>query len=288
MNKHERIFQVNLEQLSLDLERLHRPNAACINKMEQSIKRQGLITPIVVYQKDTKYMLIDGFKRVRACKNMGWKSLSAVDIQADNHQAKAMVYLMNQTGSFSTIQEALLIKELVEYDGLSQKEVSILLDRHKSWVSRRLEMIRNLQDEVIDSFLMGLIPPGVGPSLARIPLCNQGDFVVAIQKDQLTPNEIHQLVDIFCKTNDPGIKNSILKSPRQSLSFIKKESKKLSWISKLQLMVSTIAMFEKELFNNRHIISDKGFNQLVERINQIKPILKEILPVMKKEGIWED
>ena len=43
---------------------------------------------------------------------------------------------------------------------------------------------------------MDLIPPGVGPTLARVAPCNQGDIVAAIQKDKLSAGETNLLVDL--------------------------------------------------------------------------------------------
>ena len=260
MNTPEKLFQIDMNKVSLVLERVHRPNSKNIKKMEKSLKTQGQISPVTVYQKNNEYMymLIDGFKRYRAAKNLGWKSLIAVDIQTNEFQAKAMVYLMNQSSSFSMIQEAVLIKELVDLDGLTQKEAGILFGRHKSWISRRLNMIRHLQSEVIESFLMELIPPGVGPTLARVAPCNQGDIVAAIQKDQLTAGETNLLVDLYCKTSDPGMKKAILQTPRQSINILKQASKKFSWLKKIQIMRSNMEKFEQQMFNNRQAISEKG------------------------------
>jgi len=93
----EKLFQINLNQVSLALERLRRPSSKHIEKMEQSLKRQGQISPIAVHQSNHEYQLIDGFKRYRAAKSLGWKSLSAVDIQTNEHQAKAMAQKLRQS-----------------------------------------------------------------------------------------------------------------------------------------------------------------------------------------------
>ncbi|MBF0453062.1 MAG: ParB N-terminal domain-containing protein [Candidatus Magnetomorum sp.] len=288
MNYPEKLFKINLNQVSLALERLHLPSSKRIEKMEKSLKDQGQISPIALHQSNKEYMLIDGFKRYRAAKNLGWKSLSAVGIQTNEYNAKAMVYLMNQSGSFSMIQEAVLIKELVDQDGLTQKEAGILFGRHKSWISRRLDMIRHLHPEVIENFLLELIPPGVGPTLARVAPCNQGDIVAAIQKDQLIAGEINLLVDLYCKTSDPGMKKSILQTPRQSISILKQTRKKFSWFKKIQIMRSNMEKFEQQIFNNRQKISENGFEILSCKVSDIKAKLIEILPIMQKEGIWED
>ena len=131
-----------------------------------------------------------------------------------------MLYLLNRPGSFSMIQEALLVSELIEIDGLTRKEAGLLLDHHKSWISRRLAMVRRLSAEVIDALLLEQIPNGVGSSLARIPACNQVDFAATIQAHQLTPNEIHRVVGFYCKAphKDAGSADRLLCSLLQPLA----------------------------------------------------------------------
>ena len=45
--------------------------------------------------------------------------------------------------------------------------------------------------------------------------------------------------------------------------------------------------FEQQIFNNRQVISDKGFEALSFKVSDIKAKLVEILPIMQKEGVWE-
>jgi len=114
-----------------------------------------------------------------------------------------MMYLMNRTVRISFIQEAMLIRELVDQDGLKQTEVAGLLDHHKSWVNRRLMIIRGLAPEILEDLSLELLPPGSAAVLARVALRNQGDFSAAIQRHGLNLKEIHVLTDIWCKTKEP-------------------------------------------------------------------------------------
>ena len=290
MNTCNGLFHIRLNQFDLDFERFRRPKESLVKRMIKSLNKQEQLTPVVVSPKNSQFLMIDGFKRYQAAMTMGWKSLSAVDVETDNRKAKVMVYLMNQSSSFNMIQEAILIKELVELDGLTQNEAAILLGRHKSWISRRLDIIRRLVPEVIETILIELIPDGVASSLARIPPCNQVDFSSAIQNYQLNPNEIRLLTDIFCKTSDPGIRKSILKSPREALSIVKKETngKTMIWATKIQLMIKNITMFEKHICQNKHRIPKKTISHLMDNVHQVKPVLTELLTTIQKEPQWED
>jgi ParB/RepB/Spo0J family partition protein len=223
MNLREGVIPVGLDHFDLELERLHRAKETAVEKMARSLSQKGQLTPVIVTEHRDRYLLVDGFKRYRAAEKLSLPFLSAFVVVVDGKQVKAMLYLLNRPGSFSMIQEALLVRELVETDGLTGKEAGLLLDRHKSWISRRLAMVRRLSTEVIEALLLEQIPPGVGSSLARIPLCNQVDFAAAIQAHHLTPNEIHRVVDFYCKAPHPDIKQTILQSPRNALCVVEEK-----------------------------------------------------------------
>lgn len=217
------IFSISTDQIDLRLLPLRTPSALSVERMAASLKKRGQLTPIIIAQ-DGKYsMLIDGFKRHEAAQVLGLDSLKATSLTANPTQAKAMMYLMNRAGSFSMIQEAMLVRELIDTDGLTQTEAAGLLERHKSWANRRLLMIRRLAPEIIEDLKLELLPPGSGPTLARLPPCNQSDFSATIQIHQLSAKEIRNLADLWCKANDQGIKQFLLKSPEEALDIIKEE-----------------------------------------------------------------
>ena len=263
MNRREGVIPVRLDHFDLDLERLHCAKKTAVAGMARSLSQKGQLTPVIVTEHRDRYLLVDGFKRYRAAEELKLPFLNAVIVAADGKKAKAMLYLLNRPGSFSMIQEAILVKELIELDGLTQKEAALLLDRHKSWISRRLSMVRRLSPEVIEALLLEQIPPGVGSSLARIPPCNQADFAAAIQTHHLTPNEIHRVVDFYCKAPHPDIKQTILQSPRKALGVVEKEMRVAKLIGKVIEMLGAI----------EQIISA----QRKEKIQNVKSILSEIL-----------
>ncbi len=210
---------IDPDQLDLRLSVFHSVSPASMERMRSSLSKRGQLTPITVTSEKNRLTLIDGFKRRQAALAMGIKNLEATVVSAGPAQAKSMIYLLNRPGSISTISEALLIRDLVEVEGLSQSETAILLDRHKSWVSRRLIMIRALSPGVVDDMKLRLLPPGVGPSLARLPHDNQADFSAAIIKHGLRSKEVGRLVDLWCKAKEPSVRLCLLESPREALTI---------------------------------------------------------------------
>jgi len=279
------IFSISTDQIDLRLLPLRTPSALSVERMAASLKKRGQLTPIIIAQ-DGKYsMLIDGFKRHEAAQVLGLDSLKATSLTANPTQAKAMMYLMNRAGSFSMIQEAMLVRKLIDTDGLTQTEAAGLLERHKSWANRRLLMILRLAPEIIEDLKLELLPPGSGPTLARLPPCNQSDFSATIQIHQLSAKEIRNLADLWCKANDQGIKQFLLKSPEEALDIIKEEKTGLITPQKVvERIWKLIATLENQLEIRIEDMSRGTIAGLRKSIQQLKVGLTSIQQHVSKEN----
>jgi len=271
-------LSIAMDQMDLRFLQLRSPTALAIRNMAHSIKKRGQLTPVVLVGEEKPYILIDGFKRYWGAQSLGLESLKAILIDVDLTKAKSMMYLMNRTVRLSFIQEAMLIRELVDQDGLKQTEVAELLDHHKSWVNRRLMIIRRLAPEILEDLRMELLPPGAVAVLARVALCNQGDFSAAIQRHGLCLKDIHLLTDIWCKTKEPAKKQFLLRSPKEALALVNEEQTGLSALQKIRKI---LLVFKKRLDTP---FQDPDSNaQLKSCLTQIKSEIYAIEQTMAKE-----
>lgn len=269
-------------QLDLRLGFLRPSSCEHVNKMAESLSRHSQLTPIAVVREGDRIILVDGFKRQKAAVRLHLDSLEARVIAADISHAKAMVYLLNRTGSFTMINEALLVRELVLVDGLNQVETARLLDRHKSFVCRRLMMIRALAPEVIEDLRLGMLPAGVGPFLARLPQCNQSDFTSAIQTHNLRSQEISKLIDLWCKTSDPAVRQCLISSPRQALEITREgqEDEQRKWLNPIQSIFKNIAALNRKLQESKvlphvAITMQQLLEQAESQIQQTRKLIME-------------
>jgi ParB family transcriptional regulator, chromosome partitioning protein len=124
------LTSIAIDQLDLRFSPLRAPTALAVKKMASSLRARGQITPIVITTDPPS--TVDGFKRIQAARSLGMGRLKAIGIHVGPIQAKAMMYLMNRSGSFSLIEEAILVRELVDGDGLSQTDAAATLKKHKN------------------------------------------------------------------------------------------------------------------------------------------------------------
>lgn len=189
-------FELCLKQVGERYGRLRIIDPAAESRMEKSMRKYGQISPAVVARTAVDhYEMIDGFKRLRSCHLLGMSKIkvTALDIGTRGIKA-AMVELNRKSGSLRPIEEALVVQSLYREDHLEQVEIATLLGRHKSWVSRRIQMVEQLCDEVLEHIRLGLVRVSMSRHLGRLPRGNQPTTLSTILKYRFTCRETDRLV----------------------------------------------------------------------------------------------
>jgi ParB-like chromosome segregation protein Spo0J len=187
--------------------------------MAQSLRRYGQISPLVVWPDGGAWVLLDGFKRLEAAKQVpGFDTLGARSIDADPKAAKAAIYGLNRlTHRVHVLEEAWIVWALVRDDHLTQYEAAQLLGHDKSWISRRLALVEKLCPAARDDLSLGLLNPSMARELARLPTGNQEELLVAARRDGLATTELRQVVDLLlgCATHEQ--REYVLLKPREAI-----------------------------------------------------------------------
>ncbi|WP_437483162.1 hypothetical protein WME75_42300 [Sorangium sp. So ce1014] len=92
--------------------------------------------------------LLDGFKRARAARILGWPTLRARAVDADVAEAKILLVALHDRRRLTELEEGWLIRSLHHDHHLSQSAIAARLGRHKSWAFRRLLLVEALDPAV--------------------------------------------------------------------------------------------------------------------------------------------
>ncbi len=208
-----------LEQLDerLQLYRLAQPKLE--KSMAKSLQRYGQVSPVVICLHDDEFVLIDGFKRLRAARTLqGMIRLTARRMDVDEAGAKAAIYNLNCiTGRPAELEESWIVRAPVREDGLSQVEAAKLLGRHKSWVNRRLAMLERLCDAAREELRLGLMTPAIARQLTRLPMGNQAEAQRSSRDASLTSTELSGVVDLLLASGTQEQATFVLSDPRRAL-----------------------------------------------------------------------
>ncbi len=148
-------------------------DAAAVEAMQRSLSRQGQLTPAVVFEQDGRLEVLDGFKRLRAARALGWTAVAVTVAEVDRVEAKLWLAELHRQRGLSELEEGWLVRSLHREDRLSQAEIARRLDRHKSWVCRRLMLVETLEPTVQADVRLGLLCPRAAMALSALPRGNQ-------------------------------------------------------------------------------------------------------------------
>lgn len=206
-----------VDEIGTGMSRARCRQPARIERMKQSLIAYGQMNPLIAAERKTGIELVDGFQRLWAAKALGWTSLKVTTRSFDERGQWAAMLLLNRAPhSMMVLEEALVLLELTK-TGMSQSELSSLLGRDKSWVSRRIALVEKLHPELIASMKIGLLHPGVARRLLALPPSNQLELAAASQSSKLGAKETETLVSLWKAAKDTAHRKAILYDPKGAI-----------------------------------------------------------------------
>ena len=120
-----------------------------LEELAQSIHYNGLLQPITVRRKnDSRYELISGERRLRACKMAGLSTIPSIIIDIDEEKAALLSVTENlQREDLHFFEEAVAIERLIKGFGLSQEEIARKTGISVASLTNKLQILR-LPDEI--------------------------------------------------------------------------------------------------------------------------------------------
>ena len=124
-----------------------------------SLADHGQLLPVVVVAADVPFILVDGYKRVRALQRLAHDTVRATVWAIDEAEAVILEQVMRAADPAGPLAQGWMLDELRTRFGLSLEELGRRLDKTPSWVSRRLALVRELPDAIQTQVRAGRIAP---------------------------------------------------------------------------------------------------------------------------------
>src|SRR5438067_3380661 len=119
---------------------------AALEELVSSIKQAGLLQPIVVRKAqggNGAYELIAGERRLRACQQLGWERIPAVQRDADDRTLLTLALIESlQRDDLSPVDEARGYERLIAEFRLAQQDVADAVGRDRSTVANALRLLK--------------------------------------------------------------------------------------------------------------------------------------------------
>lgn len=212
---------MNLEfhQLDLRLEHLRVRRPERERRLLASLAASGQQVPIVVVavqDQVDRYLVIDGYKRIAALRQLGCDTVLATVWPMTEAEALVLEQSMRTSEGSSALEQGWLLGELEHRFGYSLEELARQFDRSVSWVSRRLALVELLPDSVQQQIRLGKITPHIAMKylvpVARANVEHCERMAAAVASHKFSSREAGELYAAWRDTS-PGMRNRILQEP---------------------------------------------------------------------------
>ncbi len=168
-----------------------------LEELKKSILSNGLIQPITVRRSGgNQYELISGERRLKACKEIGYKDIPAYIIKVDSEESMLALALIEniQREKLNPIEVGLAYKRLMDECHLTQEQIADKVGKDRSTIANSIRLLK-LPPEIQDSLVKEEISPGHARALINLPdELMQLNALKKIKEGSLSVRKVEQLV----------------------------------------------------------------------------------------------
>jgi ParB family chromosome partitioning protein len=181
-------------------------------RLVTSIKKNGIIQPIVVRRSGSAYEIIAGERRWRAAQEAGLKEVPIIVRDAEDAQAAELSLIENvQREGLNSLDEAEAYRTLMTTFGLSQEELSARVGKDRSTIANTIRLLK-LPADIKKALIDKTISPGHARALLMLDMPGEQIKVLnIILKKTLSVRETESLIQRLKKK--PAKKSAAKKDP---------------------------------------------------------------------------
>ncbi len=190
--------ELDLHRLDLRYAATRVADPGATRQLTASLERCGQLVPCVTVQDPggSALVLIDGYRRIAALRRLGRDTVTVECWGCDLASALISLMVRRQDRGFAAIEQALLLRELVVREGLSQRELAARTGRDVSWVNRRLQLLVGLPNSVLAAVRAGELSNWAA-SRILVPLARANSehaerLLAVLGRDRLTTRDLKQ------------------------------------------------------------------------------------------------
>ena len=167
----------NDRALIVDLESVH-PNPEQprtqfdeeeLAELSESIKKHGLLQPILVREVEDGYQIIAGERRWQACKKLGLEKVPVNVTEADDAKSLTLAMIENiQRSDLNPMEEAYGYQMLMKREELTQAKLAEVVSKGRSTIANSLRLLE-LPEDAQQLLLDGRITAGHARAVLSIP-----------------------------------------------------------------------------------------------------------------------
>ena len=153
-----------------------------ISELAASIKKDGLLQPILVRRYGDGFQIVAGERRFQASKKAGLTKIPVRVLDVDDVKAQEIALIENlQRDDLNPIEEAWGYRRLMEEGNYKQKDLAEIVSKNPSTISNSLRLL-DLPDEVQELMYDGKLTAGHARAVLSLPAENEERRITLARK----------------------------------------------------------------------------------------------------------
>ena len=191
------VVELDVHRLELRFAATRIEDATAVHRLAHSIQECGQLVACVAAGRpdDARLVLIDGYRRVAALAQLARDTAQVQCWSCPVGQALARLLACSASRSFAAIEEALLLREMIDAHGLTQRQAAQQCARDVSWVQRRLVLLGELPEPLLQAVRSARVSSWaasrVFAPLARANSEHAARLLAGLDAQALSTRELH-------------------------------------------------------------------------------------------------
>lgn len=165
-----------------------------IIELANSIKRYGLLQPVILIKDKDEYILVAGERRLRAVKRLNNKKIKAIIVDYSLNDLREYALIENiQREDLNPIEIATSLKNLIEEHNYTHEELANIISKSRSYVTNLLRIL-NLPDFVQNKIKENKLSIGHAKVLIGLDEELLKKVIEEIEKKNLNVRETEKLI----------------------------------------------------------------------------------------------
>jgi len=236
-----------------------------LGELAESIRRYGVLQPLLVQKKGDRYELIAGERRWRAAKLAGFREVPVIVREYTRQQTMEIALIENvQRADLNPIEEAQAFQQLIQEFHLTQEEIANRVSKNRATITNSMRLLK-LDSRVQDMLAEGKISSGHARALLGLEdRERQYQVAVKIVEEKLSVRDVEKLVKMM---NRPPKEKKPEKGPDIDLIYRQVEDKLKS------IMGTKVVINQKDKNKGRIEIeyySQEELDRLIELMESLR------------------
>ncbi len=180
-----------------------------LNELAESIKRHGVIMPIIVNKNGDQFMIIAGERRFRASRIAGLDKVPVIIKNYNDKQIQEISLIENlQREDLNPIEAATAMRSLMEDYGMTQEDLADRIGKSRPAIANTLRLL-TLSPDVMKLVANGALSSGHARALISVPQLDQLKMANAAIKEGFSVREMEKRVKDYFTPPEEKAKKKI-------------------------------------------------------------------------------